>query len=360
MSWGEVGAAVVGGLSGLLPDDSYPFSTPPQIATTPMDQYTQQWRTLAPMSPEEELMAQLQYGLAQQGAAGAAGGAVGGMSLADLMSGTLPQSSMDRIHSMAYGGLQEAGREASKASFNRAEQMGIPLSSIQQQMETDLLRPSIEQASQRASELQMQELGRLGGLRQTGIENMQAMQNMPALTRLLQLRMAEATEGTNQAARTPGSGAPNWSPGGEGEANSVSQAQSQLGNMRLQYDYLTSQMNQIRATMDALDYDQRAGYRAQYKTLETQRGNLGMQIQQVLNSTGSTSGFDPDLMAWLGAGGFSVAGGQTTTPTTPTGNVNPAPMPEPPNGPKGGINPLPPPGPGYNPFLDPNAPEFKF
>ena len=161
-------------------------------------------RILPGMTPEEQMLAALQMSLAGQAFRGAAGGEVGGLTLESLMRGELPGASRTRIHEQAFAPVNEGIRMALRRAEEGAAARGVPLSTIQSGYEAELIRPLLAQAAQTEAGLGMGELERLGGLRERALANMLAMQQSPALERLLGLRMAEAEERQLQITRKPG------------------------------------------------------------------------------------------------------------------------------------------------------------
>lgn len=120
------------------------------------------------------------------------------LGLGGLSRGVIPAASQQRIDQLAFGGLQQAGRRASAGATEQALSMGTPFSSYQLAQTAGMTEPLAEQAARLRAQLQMQELDRLTGLRQTALANMMALQESPALTRLLQIRMAQPTQASSQ------------------------------------------------------------------------------------------------------------------------------------------------------------------
>lgn len=158
------------------------------------------------------------------------GGNVGGVDFGGLARGELGAAQTGRIHEMAFGGIQEGIDRALAAASDRALAQGVPLSSMQYANQNELIRPLISEAGRMQAGLQMQELdslaglrsselGRLGDLRQRSLGNMLALQESPALNRLLSMRMAEAEQENLNMSRFPG-GLPDYAYGTAGSEQS--------------------------------------------------------------------------------------------------------------------------------------------
>lgn len=176
------------------------FGGEDQGQTTPSDMFQRQMSQTR-LLPETGVESQL--GMNQQDLYRRLLGQAGGnlpmeLGLGNIARGQLPAASMGRIDQLAYGGLQEAGRRASAGATEQALSMGTPFSSYQLAQQANMIQPMAQQAAQLRAQLQMQELERLSGLRQTALANMMALQESPALTRLLQIRMAQPTQTSSQ------------------------------------------------------------------------------------------------------------------------------------------------------------------
>ena len=183
----------LGGLGSLLGGLGGFFQGGQDRSVVPSDVTTIQSQRLGGASAEEELLAQLQQQLAQQLFSQAFQG-TGGITAQSLAQGQLSGQTNARLQEIAFGGLEEAGRRALSASAGQTARQGIPGSSVQASLQAQLLRPELQRATQQFAGLQQQELLRQQQLRQQALQNMQVIQQSPALQRLLQLRLAEATQ----------------------------------------------------------------------------------------------------------------------------------------------------------------------
>lgn len=193
----QAGTQIYGALSGGSESNSQFIP-----GVTESDVYSRSRLKLGAETGPESYMAGLQQALFGQGANSLLAGNIPGLN--DIAAGKLPAASLQRIDQMAYGGLTPALRRASGVAQEEALTRGIGLSSIQSERTAELHQPLMDAAANRAAGLQMQELDRLSGLRQQSIANAMALQNSPALDRLLQIRLAEAEQQNFTQNREPG------------------------------------------------------------------------------------------------------------------------------------------------------------
>lgn len=147
---------------------------------------------------QERMMAQLQNQMAMMGMAGAMGDQSMSMRMLDpyrLAQGDIGPQARNRIKERSQIGLSDAYNQAINQSMQHANRMGVPLSSMQQGMQANLMQPALTQSMQMRAGMEQEELTRQMGMRDQVQQNMMAMQNMPALQRLLQIRMAETSRG---------------------------------------------------------------------------------------------------------------------------------------------------------------------
>jgi hypothetical protein len=152
-------------------------------------------------------MAQMQTILAMQGMSGAMTDNRMASQMLDpyrLAQGDIGIQARHRIKEQSQIGLSDAYNQAINQSMQHANRMGVPLSSMQQGMQANLMQPALTQSMQMRAGLENQELTRQMGMRDSMQQNMMAMQNMPALQRLLQIRMAESSRADFNASRDPG------------------------------------------------------------------------------------------------------------------------------------------------------------
>lgn len=158
-------------------------------------------------SPDEQLLAALQMAMIQS-LYGSDFGSTGGIDINQIAQGQIPEASRRRIDDQAYGGLEEAGRRASVGATERAMGRGMGMSSIQETMQAEMMRPLVAQATQHAAALEQAELGRMNQLRQQALQNQMTIQQgaLPMLQRLLQIRMAQPEHGQYQGQVRAGKG----------------------------------------------------------------------------------------------------------------------------------------------------------
>ncbi len=184
---------------------------------------------LMPESDEESRMASLAnllaYSLMKSDYASPGGitaemlgiGEVGGVGAGDLMAGELDTATRARLGRQAYGGLEEAGKRISAGATEGAMGRGLGMSSVRNDMQSEMMQPLIAQAAQNYGALYQNELGRQGQtrmaelermnkLRQTALQNSLMIQQSPALERLLRIRMAQPDTAAYQATMEAGKG----------------------------------------------------------------------------------------------------------------------------------------------------------
>jgi hypothetical protein len=205
----------------------------------PSDSWSRSMARLGAATPQEQTLGSLQYGLGVNAMGAANQDLMGAPSMANLTAGYISPASQSRIHELAYGGLDQGINQAMNAGQDRAMAQGVPLSSMQYGYQNDLVRPLLSQASQQESALSMQELNRMAGLRQSALSNSLAMQNAPALDRLLGIRLQEASHEGTQMTRFPG-GLPDAAYGGAGMSPEDQGRQRELQAMNDRWSKLTT------------------------------------------------------------------------------------------------------------------------
>jgi hypothetical protein len=181
----------------------------------PSDMFSRLKTALKNAGATEEELAQLQQSLFRDVSGNVGGALPQGLGLEALAGGQLPQASLDRIRETAFGGIEEGARRATRVSQEMFAGRGLPMSSLEAVHGANLMQPLISQAAQLQAQLQMGEMGRLSGLRQQAIQNQIAVQESPALQRLLQIRLAQPETNQLQMSRFPG-GLPDYTYGGQG------------------------------------------------------------------------------------------------------------------------------------------------
>lgn len=176
---------------------------------TPTDTFQFGKRSIGPEGEMEAMLAQLQQMLAQQAMQTASEAMPEGLSLANLAAGILPPEAMARIQEMAFGGMEEAGRLATRSSQESAQRQGVPMGSYQHVMEAELMRPAMIEAARMSAALQQQELQRMGQMRAGALQAQLAVQESPALSRLSNLRAMEG-ETASLGMQRAGGGLPDW------------------------------------------------------------------------------------------------------------------------------------------------------
>ena len=147
---------------------------------------------------QERMMAQLQNQMAMMGMGGAMADQSMSMRMLDpyrLAQGDIGRPAEQRIKERSQIGLEDSYNQAINQSMQHANRMGVPLSSMQQGMQANLMRPALTNSMQMRAGMEQDELTRQMGMRDQIQQNMMAMQNMPALQRLLQIRMSETSRG---------------------------------------------------------------------------------------------------------------------------------------------------------------------
>jgi hypothetical protein len=193
-----------------------------QAKFTPTESQSMQMHKLIPETEEEQQLAALQQALAfalmmsdysSHGGISAdmlAQGEVGGVGAGNLMRGELDQVTTNRLKEAAFGGLQEAGRMAGAGATEGMMGRGMGMSSARDDVQAEMLRPLLAQASQHYGSLYQGELGRqaqtrtseldrMSAMRQIALQNALMIQQSPALDRLLKIRMAQPQSAGYQA-----------------------------------------------------------------------------------------------------------------------------------------------------------------
>jgi hypothetical protein len=147
---------------------------------------------------QESMLAQLQNMMAMQGMVGASQdqrliGQGGALDAGRLAVGDIGKAAKNRIAQQSMTGLNQAYQSAISQSMNQANRLGVPLSSMQQGMQANLMQPALVESMRMRQQLETEELTRQENMRNQIQQNTLAMQNMPALQRLLQIRMAETS-----------------------------------------------------------------------------------------------------------------------------------------------------------------------
>jgi len=171
----------------------------------PSDAFRRTQTNLGDPSADENELMQLILSLARS--VGGIGGEPlpGGLTLESLASGELPDATQGRIQERAFAGVDEGLRRAGVQSSRTALGRGLgPASSFEATAFGELSRPLLESAAGRQASLEQAELDRLGGLRERTIANMLAIQDLPALNKLLSLRLAEGQRDELSLGRFPG------------------------------------------------------------------------------------------------------------------------------------------------------------
>ena len=186
--WLEIAALAAQGLQGLIPAGS---------GENPTEQVSMGRRRIGPETELERLLAGMQGGLGTMGmlqTMQGSGATLGAIDPTRLAAGDIGGGARQRIEEQSTLGLDRAIQQAMYQADQQAGRRGIGLSSVQGAMQANLMQPAVIEAQRTAAELYNQELMRQQGLRQQALENLLTMQNMPALNRLLQIRMAESQE----------------------------------------------------------------------------------------------------------------------------------------------------------------------
>lgn len=150
---------------------------------------------------EEKRLALLQALLGMAGMQQARTDMLGAPSMADILAGRISPDMSKHLDMLSFGGLEEAGRMANRYATERALGQGMDMSSLQNSWYAQAMQPAMIQAMQMRSALQLQEVERMQRLRQTAMGNALAMQESPTLSRLLQIRGAEAQTSQMQLGR---------------------------------------------------------------------------------------------------------------------------------------------------------------
>ena len=143
----------------------------------------------------ERMLGRLQgsmgYGLMNRTAAEG----TGGITMQDLASGRIGEAAQGRINEQAFSGMNTGIQSALNQAMQSSNRLGLGLSSMTSGMSANMISPLIERAMANKAGLEQQEMQRMQGLYQQGLSNQMAVQNSPALNRLLQIRMAETSRG---------------------------------------------------------------------------------------------------------------------------------------------------------------------
>ena len=161
---------------------------------------------------QEAMMAQMQNIMAMQGMSGAMADSRMSSQVLDpyrLARGEIGREAEQRIKERSLIGLKDSYNQAINQSMQHANRMGVPLSSMQQGMQANLMQPALTNSMQMRAGMEQEELTRQTGMRDQIQQNMMAMQNMPALQRLLQIRMAETSRADFSSNREVGN-MENW------------------------------------------------------------------------------------------------------------------------------------------------------
>jgi hypothetical protein len=136
--------------------------------------------------------------------------------MTQAQSGVLSPETQRRMDAMAYSGLNRAGQQAGLAAAERSVSMGTPGSSAQGLYAQGMVQPMASEMARYRAQLEMQELQRqmemaryYQQVQDQHLANMMAVQNSPALTRLMQIRAGQQT-GTDTLMRREGGGLPAW------------------------------------------------------------------------------------------------------------------------------------------------------
>lgn len=151
----------------------------------------------------EKLLAALQASMGTQGMQAAQGDLAAAPSMQDILAGRINPTMGARFDQLAFGGLQQAGMEADRYATERALGQGMDFSSQQGAWQAQAMQPAMVQAMQYRGQLEMAEIQRQAEMRQRAMGNLLALQDSPALSRLLQIRMQEATTSQTQMGRDP-------------------------------------------------------------------------------------------------------------------------------------------------------------
>lgn len=173
-------------------------------------------RQLLPEEGEDEAgLARLQQDLYRSLAQQARGPMPQELGLGALARGELSTATRGRIHQTAFGGMQEGIHQGLMQAQQMAARRGMSMSSMEGVAGAQLTRPLMAQAAQMQAGLELNEMNRLMGLRQQAMANRIAIQNSPALERLLRIRMAEQETNQISMGRHP-DGLPDWAYGAMG------------------------------------------------------------------------------------------------------------------------------------------------
>lgn len=186
-------AGLLQGLGGLFGDEEEP-------KVLPQDVFNMQRTRLIPETQAESQLARLQQQLARS-VMGFSGDMPPELGMSMLARGELTPTSERRMDDLAYGNI----RAAMSKAMEQATAAGMPMSSAM----LAGANPMMRQGSQLRGQLEMMELDRLSKLRSQMLANAMAAQQSPALTRLLQIRLAQP-ETSGMSSQRPGGGLPQW------------------------------------------------------------------------------------------------------------------------------------------------------
>ena len=181
----------------------------------PSDVFSRSGIKLPGMGGDEQWLADLLNQISGQTMQGEMGAMPEYLSYDALASGQLPPEVQQRINQMAFGGLEEASQRAMRPVQEAAMGRGLGLSSWELMNQMQVARPLATEAANRQSMLQLEWMNKLQMLRQQMFANKMAVQQSPALERLLKIRLAQPETTQLQIGRYPG-GLPDEAYGGMG------------------------------------------------------------------------------------------------------------------------------------------------
>jgi len=181
----------------------------------PSDVFSRSGIKLPGMGGDEQWLADLLNQISGQSMQGEMGAMPEYLSYDALASGQLPPEVQQRINQMAFGGLEEASQRAMRPVQEAAMSRGLGLSSWELMNQMQVARPLATEAANRQSMLQLEWMNKLQGLRQQMFANKMAVQQSPALERLLKIRLAQPEATQLQMSRHPGD-LPEYAYGGMG------------------------------------------------------------------------------------------------------------------------------------------------
>ena len=208
----------------------------------PSDVFSRSGIKLPGMGGDEQWLADLLNQISGQTMQGEMGAMPEYLSYDALASGQLPPEVQQRINQMAFGGLEEASQRAMRPVQEAAMGRGLGLSSWELMNQMQVARPLATEAANRQLMLQLEWMNKLQGLRQQMFANKMAVQQSPALERLLKIRLVQPEATQLQMARYPG-GLPEYAYGGGGTGQTTPPQMAYTQPTPSMYDQWKGQRN---------------------------------------------------------------------------------------------------------------------